>query len=244
MKKLILYFASILVISLNLQAEFFDSYAIGAGFSTVSILGDNPAKLPIIQNDTNKKFIYGGSFDAVQSGFATRLTLYKGDRIRIPVDLDLTIYSSGERYPISGLLTVYYWHEVHNLSIGTGLHYVLTYLDWAEADIYSGIDLRGNIITKSELTYRDHWRNSPNRDTSYIVDRKSGAFRFGSYARLGIDGKLKNKLRIDASVALGLLNIIPRDNKRGELLTPLKIFENKEQIVPVLNFVLLLKYSL
>lgn len=244
MKKIILFLILISVQNLSSKADFFDGYAIGAGFSTVSILGDNPAKLPIIQNDTNKKFVYGGSFDAVQSGFATRLTLYKGEKIRIPVDIDLTIYSSGERYPVSGLLTVYYWHEVHNLSIGTGFHYVLTHLDWAQADIYSGIDLRGNIITKSELTYRDHWRNSPNRDTSYVVNRKSGAFRLGSFVRLGIDGKLKSKLRIDASVGLGLLNILPRDDKRGELLTPLQYFEKKEQIVPIVNFVLLLKYSL
>lgn len=243
MKK-ILIALSLFLIGSAIKAEIFDAYSIGAGISTFSILGDNPAKLPIIQNDTAKRFVYGGSFDAVQSGFATRLTLYKGEKIRVPVDIDFTIYSSGERYPVSGLLTIYYWHEVHNLSIGSGLYYVITHLDWAKTDIYAGADVRGNIITRSELTYRDHWRNAENRDTSYVVNRKSGAFRIGSFARLGLEGQLKSKLKIDASIGVGVLNLFPRDNKRGELLTPLQYFEKKEQIVPILNFMLLLKYSL
>lgn len=244
MKKLLVIALSIFLVGFVVKAEIFDSYSIGAGISTFSILGDNPARLPIIQNDTAKKFVYGGSFDAVQSGFAARLTMYRGARIRVPVDIDLTIYSSGERYPVSGLLTIYYWHEVHNLSIGSGFYYVLTHLDWAKTDIYAGGDLRCNIITRSELTYRDNWRNAHNRDTSYVVNRKSGAFRVGSFARLGIEGQLKSKLKIDASIGVGVLNLFPRDNKRGELLTPLQYYERKEQIVPVLNFMLLLKYSL
>lgn len=244
MKKLLLVALSIFLIGSAAKADIFDAYSIGAGISTFSILGDNPAKLPIIQNDTTKKFVYGGSFDAVQPGFSARLTMYKGERLRVPVDIDFTIYSSGERYPVSGLLTIFYWHEVHNLSVGSGFYYVLTHLDWAKTDIYAGADLRGNIITRSELTYRDSWRNDQNRDTSYVVNRKSGAFRIGSFARLGIEGQLKSKLKIDASIGVGVLNLFPRDNKRGELLTPLQYFEKKEQIVPVLNFMLLLKYSL
>ncbi len=244
MKKLLSIALWIFLFATAVKAEIFDAYSIGAGISTFSILGDNPAQLPIIQNDTAKRFVYGGSFDAVQSGFAARLTMYKGEKIRVPVDIDFTIYSSGERYPVSGLLTIYYWHEVHNLSIGSGFYYVLTHLDWAKTDIYVGADLRGNIITRAELTYRDHWRNDVNRDTSYVVNRKYGAFRIGSFARLGIEGQLKSKLKIDASIGVGVLNLFPRDNNRGELLTPLRYFEKKEQIVPVFNFMLLLKYSL
>lgn len=244
MKNFLFTLIILILVNITIKAEYFDKYSIGVGISTISIIGDNPAKLPIVQNDTSKKFTYGGSFDAVQSGFSARFMMYKGNKIRIPIDLDLTIFSSGERFPVSGFLTVYYWHEVHNLSIGPGLYYVLTYLDWAEADIYTGLDLRGNFITKSELTYRDKWRNASDRDTSYVVNRKSGAFRLGGYGRLGVEGKLKKNLYIDASVAVGILNLLFKDNKRGELLTPLPYFEKKEQFVPVFNFVLLLKYSL
>ncbi len=235
----------LLLMATVLKAEQLHKYSIGAGLSTISIMNDNPAARRIIETDTSKPVVYGGNFGAIQSGFAARLTMEFGEdgKHRVPVDVDWTIFSSGERHPISGLWTVFYWHEVHNLSLGTGYQYAFYNLDWARAKLYAGGDLRLNYIASASLKYRDQWKNSPGRDTSYIIESKDKALRLGGFLRVGLEGDLIGNWSVNASTAVGVLNLLGRDDKRGELLTPTTIFEKKEQLVPVFNFSLIIQYS-
>lgn len=229
------------------SAQLIYKYKLGAGISTMKILGDNPATKPILElnvRDTNK-IVFGGSFNATAPGLAIKLTLEPtedGDH-RIPIDLDWTIYASGERIPISAFWVINYWHSVQNVSFGTGYQYAFYKLPWAKAKLYAGVDVRSNFLFNSELTYKDKWKNLPEKDTSYVINRKSNAVRLGGFARLGLEGDLLKNWSINTSIALGTMNLIGRDNDRRELLTPLTTFETKEQFVNLFNLSLMLQYT-
>lgn len=243
--KKIALIALLSLIVLPLKADFIKRYSIAGGISTISIVNDNPATRRIIETDTTKPTLYGGNFGQIAPGFAIKSILeldYEGN-LRIPIDLDWTMFSAGERHPVSGLWTIYYWHEVHHLSFGTGIHYAFYELEWAKAKLYGGLDVRLNYIAKAELTYRDHWTNRPDRDTTYVVESKKNTVRLGALGRLGVEGQLIGNWYVNTSVALGALNLVGRDDNRGELLTPTTIFKEKEQIVPVFNFSFMVQYK-
>jgi len=223
----------------------YKGFALAGGISTVKLLGDNPAKLPIIQTDTTKEGIYGGSFQAVAPGLELRGTFYfgKNSELRVPIGVRWTSYSSGERFPISALMTVNYWHSVQNLAFRTGYQLVLVELDWANANIYGGIDLDLNYIFNGEITYKERYLEFPQRNIEITRKTKDNALRFGSNLRLGVEGDLIKNWQINSSIAAGAVNIIGRDSKRGELLTPFTFFEEKEQILFTFNVSVMVQYK-
>lgn len=238
----------------SLEAKLIERYKIGFGLSTMKIMGNNPAtdnliEQKIVKNPTTQEpdtvISYGGSLNAIQPGLSLRMTLEPTDdgRHRIPVEIDWTHYSSGERIPVSAYLIINYWHSVHNVSFGTGYHYVFYNLKWARARLYGGIDLKASMFFGSELLYRDRWVNMPSLDTSYVINSKENAFRLGGFARLGVEGDLLNNWSVNSSIAFGSPNLLLRDNKRGELLTPLQYLETKEQIVSLFNVSLMVQYK-
>ncbi len=247
----ILYIALIVSVSFGNTALLADvifdyrGFAIGGGISTVKLLGENPAKLPIIQTDTTKEGIYGGSFQAVAPGLELRGTMYFGEDefLRIPVGLSWTSYSSGERFPISALMTVNYWHSVQNLALRTGAQLVLYKLDWANAKLYSGLDLDLNYIFNGEITYKERYIEFPQRNLKIVRKTKDNTFRLGSNLRLGVEGDLIKKWQVNTSVAVGAMNLIGRDKKRGELLTPFTFFEETEQMLYTFNVSVMVQYK-
>ncbi len=224
------------------EAQIIDRIKVGAGLSTMTILGDSPATKPFVSRDSLAGI--GGSFNAAMPGFALKLILEsdKYKNFRIPIDMDWTFFTSGERYPVSSNLVINYWHSVQNIGLGTGLYYSFFDLTWANAKLYAGIDIKANFINNAEFSRKEKYFLAPERDTTIVIFRKKSAVRLGGFLRIGLEGELVKKWSINTSVALGSMNLIGRDDARGYLLTPLPYSETKEEFVNLLNFSMMLQY--
>lgn len=243
MKKLIIL---LLILSNSYAyAQFSKNLFPAIGISTVKILGDNPGALPILQTDTTKEAITGGSFDGAQPGVDFRLTYTLDDdkTFRIPFGMDYSFYEANERIPASQFVTIKLTHSLETASIYTGFHAVFLRFPLADAKAYAGLEARGTLIHNAKYRYREVYATDGTANKDITIESKKDAWRFGGLMRIGIEGEINKSLQINTSAAFAILNLLGRDNKRGELLTPFATFESEESIVYNFHFSLLIQYK-
>lgn len=244
------------------KAYFLEGIIIGGGITTSKILGDNPATKPILPTDSTAEQISGGSFNAIAPGFEVKALVPIDEKKlhNIPIGIILTNYSSGERIPISAYTVINLWHSVTNLAFYTGYEY--SYLNLKDfIDLHSnperpasidripdvfffvGADVRANLFLNGKYTFKEKYILFPENNEQVVKSTKPDAFRLGAYFRTGVRGKLADKLSVNIAASAGVVNLVGKDDERGELLTPFTLFESKEGTLYTFNLSILLQYS-
>ena len=246
---LIIIVLLVVVIFNRTNAQFETKYSLQLGMTTLHILGDNPATKPMIERDTTGNAVFGGSFDGGQPGFSLRLlmALDTSNIISIPIGIDFTLFEALERYPVARYVSVKYKHTVFNPTFVVGLNYALVRYPISKSKIYAGLEARGSLITSSRLESRLDFLALDSTYTK-VLEIKNSAFRLGAAVRLGIEGQVAKDWDVNMSCAIGVMNLIGRDNSRGELLTPLRktpyTEETKESYVYNFLFSMSIMYRL
>lgn len=235
---LLIIFCSIPIIAQD------EKYTIGLGIVTTSILGNNPATAPMLQSDTTKQAIVGGSFEMVQSGIQAQYALSLDDDAdwKLPVSVEYTFFSGRQRFQVNMFIVDKYSHTVNSFNLNTGIQRVLYKMDFAKAKLYAGIEARMTYLHNIQFEALRNYLQLPDLNER-ITYSKDNALRFGGLFRLGIEGRLKNDYYINTGCAFSLTNLIGADDNRRELLTPIITNESKETLVSNFHFYLLIQYN-
>jgi hypothetical protein len=235
---------SIFTLDLNAQlmtnAPFNSTFQVGVGIITTQILGDNPATLPMISSADVANAVTGGSFTMSQPGIQLRFTLPLDNNIRIPFSIDYTFFRGKERMNYNRNIVDYFSHSLDVIGINTGIQYAFLSIPIVRAKIYTGIEARLSKIRKVDIEWYRDYLNFP--DEIYKYDTKPEAWRLGGSLILGAEGRLIDRWFINFGGSLMVTNFIGRDDSRGELLTPITMFESKESFVSNLQIFILIQY--
>jgi hypothetical protein len=236
----------------------FKTLSFSAGLVNSYMIGNNPGASNFFEVDSTKQQVYGGGFRGSQPGIGIRVNFDVGEnrRFTIPFGFDYYFYEGLQR--MSGIeykdkfygsefITSYYKNTVGIASVLLGLNYAMVKFNIAQARIYAGGELRGTYI--SENTYTRHVAYFVlDSNEYYTLPSKPSAFRLGAQLKIGLDGQLRENVYIDSFIGIGIVNLLLRDDSRGELLTPAKTtafyIENKETLVFNLFIGLILQYRL
>lgn len=238
----------LMFVSNNVRANVYDyDYSLGVSFTTSKILGDNPAINTLAPINTPN---VGGGINGAMPGFEIK-GQYKLDGIgdwRLVAGANYTFLSAKERIPRDK--SVYRLsHTVEVLSPLIGLNYYIFRFPNAMSSIYAGLELRYNYIHGSNYQVAEEFKESGEVKTRSLFG-KPNAGRVGGIIKLGIEGELYENYMINVSWGVDALNILGRDNNRGQLLTPfskndLKIgvdLENQEDFTYNFYFSLMIQY--
>jgi len=245
-KYLALCSITLVLFTFTVEAQFINKFKVATGLTTTSILGNNPAKLPMIPMTDEEDAVTGGALKHAQPGIELRFTfpVDQYGTINIPLSLDYTFFTGRERINTSQFIVDIWTHSVDIFSISTGLHYVFYEMDFANAKMYGGLEGRISFIhgidTRAERDYLEDLLP----DETWIVPPKENATRFGGNLRLGVEGKLHKNLYINTGAAFSVMNLIGKDDSRGELLTPIKFLEVKESTLSSFHVFILLQLVL
>jgi hypothetical protein len=223
---------------------------VSGGLVTSRILGDNPATKPIVERDTSKPFVIGGSFDVPQNGLFLNfdVSLDEDDDLIIPFGIEYYMFRSAERVPITSYLTFLYKNSIDMQTIYTGFKWKFFKFPVANAKAYIEAKIAANFIGSGDFTVTQRRDNMS--DTTLVFPNKDAATRLGGSIKIGFEGEVLDPIYVDTGVSLGVINFLgrdetlPDDGGRGELLTPLTNFESKESIVQAFNIFLSIKYRL
>lgn len=256
---------ALLFISNVLRAQFqinTDYFKVELGYTASFLLADNPATHSIFSVGTEQNpgtLVTGSNFIGAQSSISARMNMELGERRKfiVPIGADVTFYRGLQRLEgdgVSGHGVV----SANIYSIVAGLQYRFLDLPLAEAFLYGGLEMRGNFINAPNFKYEIVSRTGGSppvivHDTAI----KSNVFRFGSAARVGVQGIVAEPVRVNISLAYGIMNLFGRDLRyldpntgkpnpirRAELLTPSRIGETTESLVHFMHFSILLQYKL
>ena len=242
--KIIILFAALLLCVNEANCQF-SNVSLSSGLTTIKIIGDSPNSSLMIPHDLSKPTIIGGSFNGTNSGIALRanIALNKKGDFTIPVGLEYFFLWAAESTPL-GKSTKQYAKNTNTIpTITLGFDYKFFKFPFADVKAYAGVELRASFIQSGELNYIINYGQIDSIDnrTFHI---KPPAIRGGGALKLGVDGQIVDNIRLNVNFGLGILNLIGRDNKRGELFTPSKLYENFESKVYVFNFDFLIQYQL
>ena len=195
---------------------------------------------------TVEPFVFGGGFLGAQPGLEVRVTvpIDEEQRWRIPFGVDYQFFNAKERIPIGPYIEDHWAHTFTAITPYIGLSYVMQDLNFIKSKTYVSLEFRALSISNISSTWEEKYFFFPDLDTLINNRTKPNAVRLGALARVGVEGKLFDPIKLNASVGLSLMNLVGKDDSRRELLTPFKIFEIKESYVWNLNFSFLFMYEL
>lgn len=245
-KNLAFCFVIFVMLTSATEAQFINKFKVATGLTTTSILGNNPAKLPMVPMTDEEDAVTGGALKHAQPGVELRFTfpVDMSETMSIPLSLDYTFFTGRERINTSQFIVDIWTHSLNIFSINTGLHYVFYKMDFANAKMYGGMEARlsfiHNIDTRAERDYLEDLLP----DETWIVPAKESTTRFGGNLRLGVEGKLHKNLYVNTGAVLSVVNLIGKDDARGELLTPIKFLEVQESTLSSFHIFILLQLIL
>lgn len=247
MLKNIFTLIAILLLTVSIsEAQFPSGLKIATGLTTTSLLGDNPAKLPMVPMTDEEDAVTGGALTHAQPGFEFRLIMPVDNEqtYYVPLSFEYAFFTGRERINTSQFIVDIWTHSLDVISLSTGLNMNFYKMDFANAQIYAGIEGRvsfiGNIDTRAERDYLENLLE----DETWIVPPKENATRIGGTLRLGVEGKLRDVFHVNAGFAFSAMNLIGKDNERGELFTPIKVLEVKESTVTTFQVFILLQFNI
>lgn len=246
--KLALMIFTLMLASYTAKSNVYDyDYSLGISFTTSKILGNNPAINTLAPINTPN---VGGSFNGAMPGIEVK-GQYKLDDVgdwRLVAGANYTFYSAREKIPRDK--SIYRLsHTVNILSPLIGLNYYVFRFPTAMSSIYTGIEFRYNYVHGSDYQVAEENKETGDIKTSKLFG-KANAGRVGGLIKLGIEGELYENYMINVSWGVDALNVLARDNNRGQLLTPfskndLKIgvdLENQEDLTYNFYFSLMIQY--
>ena len=245
------------------NAQIFTSYFVSGGLTGTDILGDNPGA----QSFTPKVFKgtrVGGNFNVIQPGFDLRFAAQFareednidknntvllpeksifGNKMRVAAGLNYIAYRAHEAEASAYKEYNKLVHSLDQYNLYLGFDWIPLELYWARTRVIIGAEMWNNFFVGNEMRFtRDNILN-PSRDTAFTSSEKDDVYRIGGALKLGVEGDLRKGLQVTAGARLGALNLLLRDNKRRELLTPFNDFETEESIVGTISFYFSLQYK-
>lgn len=255
------YLALTIVTFMSINSAIFAQWPykvfLGGGISTVQFDSKNRSALdyfPVDSAQISSGKWGGGSLDMAQAGIDIHgeMDMDSLGRHIVPFGLDISFLTARERFSGDDNDLSYDLKMVYSttlLGFYAGYDYAIFMLPKAKAKVYIGGEVRGNLIAGSSVEFTQKYFREAGDSTDVIkYDGKKNTFRLGGNIRLGVIGQLKKDLNINASIAYGALNILGRDDARGELLTFRKsndtFTEVKENILKALNVSIVLEYRI
>jgi len=224
--------------------------SVSAGFANAHILGDNLAAKPFRNPFSDDKF-FGGSLDGGHPGLRMQMNfaLDDGGIFEIPISFAYIFYMGREKEPISSLSDIKLRHDIYVPSFSLGFNYsFLRFTAFARmAKIYASLESRATYVTQGTFESIQNYVEF-NEVEKLSHKTKEAAWRFGGALRLGLNGELNHPWYLDINAGVAAINLIGKDDSRGELLTPHKktanYTETKESTVYTYRFYLMIQYKL
>lgn len=221
---------------------------------TATFLINSPATNLIFtpaDRDSGALYVTGSRFVGAQSGITFRYTqaLDANERWFLPVGIEAIFFRGKQRqenYLYIGRGQV----SADMVTATAGLQYRFADLPLAQAFLYVGIEPRLSVVTGPQITYTvsEKANNQVIAEFSFDTTLKPTVVRLGNTLRIGAQGVLEDKILINVNLAWGVFNLIGRDSRltdpqrRGNLLTPTRIFETSERLEQFIQFSLWLQY--
>jgi hypothetical protein len=161
----------------------------------------------------------------------------------VPFTFEYSFFTGRERLNRSQYIVEIWSHSLNVFSISSGLQANFYKMDFANAQIYAGIEGRISFLSKFDYRSKRYYLEA-DRQELWVVKPKEDATRIGGTFRLGVEGKLRDLLHVNAGFALSSLNLIGKDNERGELFSPSAITEVQESTINTLQVFILLQFNL
>jgi len=240
--KIVFFLLIILVV--ESKSQFTRNFSIAGGLSTLHILYDNPATMPIVERDTNKADIVGGKFGGNHPGFSMLFNFGTDatSNFTFPVGFGYYYLAAGQKVPSPLDENFYFINTINILTFSLGCNYSFWEIPMARAKMFTGLEARGTYSSGSNLEVRIQTR-STQVDSSYIIDDKPPAIRFGAALKIGVVGDLWDQWQLNTGVSYSIMNLLGRDNQRGEFLTPMTFNEKSESLVHTILFYFLIQYK-
>jgi len=216
---------------------------LSSGLATTWLVGNNPARTPIISRDTLQRSL-GSGFAGVQPGIALQVLHPLRPEWRIGVGVEQTYFEGLQRFRLRGL-NIYLRYTQTVTGIAAMVEYIPVRFPLARGYAFISLEPRWTVVSRGHYVYEQvdsrQGRVIERLDT-VISKPPEPVHRFGVIGRLGIGGELAEPWYFRANVGFGVLNLWGRRPERGELLTPVKIEEVGESYAPVVVVALLLQY--
>lgn len=229
---------------LHSQSRLFDNVSISAGVTAIQILGNNPATATMIERDSTKPQIFGGSFDGPQPGISFMLdfSLDEQRKYVIPVGIEHNFFEGLERVPIAKDVTARFRHTNQLTTLKTGFRYSFMKFPFANVIAYTALDARFTFVHQGDYYQSIEYEQYDSLEV-YEAKTKDAATRIGGALRIGFEGDIYEPWYIVCDASWGIMNLLGRDDTRGQLLTPNTRFEKLvESYVYTFNFQILLQY--
>jgi hypothetical protein len=214
---------SLLIVIISSGYSQLTGFQVSAGLSTIEILGNNIARYPLVW-DTKEGKIYGGSFDQSQNGIRLEsiFSIDESEVFEVPLGIEYHFYRGRERQPISEVSDIKFRHDADVATITLGVSYSFYEIMpfQLKAKFYAGLETRTAIIFQGK--YESSINYSIDKPEVISYSTKETAIRFGSAILLGMTGEINKDVSVDFRGGLGMMNLIGKDDERGELLTPRK----------------------
>jgi hypothetical protein len=246
LKYIITIFIILLLDASISEAQFSGDIKFAVGLTTTSLLGDNPAKQPMVPRSDEEDAITGGALRDAQPGFEIRITMPvdKKQIYYVPFSFENAFFTGRERINRSQYIVDIWTHTLNVISLSSGLHMNFYKMDFANAQIYGGLEGRVSLFNNIDTRESRNYLENPPLNTTKVIIPKENATRIGGTLRLGVEGKLRDLLHINAGFSFSALNLIGKDDERGELFTPIKDLEVQESTVTTLQVFILLQLNL
>lgn len=206
--------------------------ALEVGLIPTSVFGDNGASS--FFTAMQKESTIGGGFFGFQNAFLIK-TVWQIDQsnFSIPFGLEYIFYRAYHRVPYAPRVTFYFKHFIDAPTLTLGLRYNLFKLPFANVKAYTEIDARGSFIGKSNYSLRIDYESLDSTEIR-SVSLKNSVFRFGTGFKIGFLGEIVHPWYANMFLSVNYVNLVGKNNNRGELLTPVPKYETAEN--PVYNF--------
>ena len=222
-RKAIIVILLMMTLSGSMYAQFVKGFSVGWGMKTTELIGNNPASKPFSESDPNKPPLFGGGFDGPQAGMELLFEFPVGENndFVIPLGIDYTFYRGLQRIP----QTYYVLQDLENSidvsSLSLGLNYAVKKYSIANAKIYVGIEAKTSFIGKNVFTIETNYHDL---DSVEILksSMKESCVRLGASLKFGLEGEIAQNWYVNIHGTLCILNLVGRNDTRGELLTPFK----------------------
>lgn len=228
------------------QGAFTDFY-IGCGLVGTNFMEDSPSWILIQPIDNTKEARNGGSFDGVETGihFSLITNLDTDHNWLLPLTFEYNWLKAGEDVPLEKNVRLSISHRISTQKIGTGIQWQFYTFPFKDVRAYIGAEAKAVFVNNQLMKMEDKviGDNGVTQPGLTSYKYKPDAVRFGSEIKLGFRGELINDFFINTSLGMEVVNLLGRDDKRGELFTAFDL-ETKEQLVPQWHFVLMLEYKI
>ncbi len=230
----------------------FSVYYLGLGISGSAFPSSSSAWKNISFSIDPNDHVIGGSFDGMESAVRASLTtnIDRKSRFLMPISYEYLFLRAGEvlYYNLTPELNYYgnFLHRIDVQKFSIGLDWQFWQTPFKDVNIYLGVDFKGLYIFNQNFSREDvriEGDNVVSKD-KFPYNAKENALRFGTEGKFGFRGHIINKLYINAFVGYEYFNLIGRNDKRGQLLTPFARTETKEDLINAWHYYLSIEYKL